>query len=447
MKESIFKAYDIRGIYPAEIDEEAAYKVGRALVRFLSSGKVGPAKTIVVGRDARKSSPALHAKLIEGITCEGADVVDIGVCTTPMLSFAVGNYHYDGGIMISASHNPKEFNAFKLIKSGPIMLDENNGLGEVKKIVEKGFLNSKASGTVIQKHILEDYVAHVLKEAEGIGPLSVVVDYGNGVGAISAKPVFARLGVKVKELYSKPDGTFPNHPANPQDSANFKELSREVLAQKADLGIFFDGDADRAIFVDEAGQIVPTDLLFIHLAKMAILKSRQKNVFFDIRSSKAVGELIKEFGGNPQVLRAGNPFLKEALKKKGGAIAAELTGHIIYPENFVIDDGLFAAVKVMQLLSKEKRPLSALIQENRIYETTPEVSLEAKNPTTVFNRALAALPKGKVSTIDGVYIDYPDGFVLIRKSNTENLFRFRAEAKTKEEMQKRLDIVTQVINS
>jgi len=440
MKQSIFKAYDIRGIYPTEINEETAYKVGRAFTRFLS------AKTVVVGRDMRASSPALAGKLIESISCEGADVVDIGLCTTPMLNFAVANYDYDGGIMISASHNPAEYNAFKLIKSGPLQIDEASGIKEVKNIANQNFIECPGKGAITEKDVLSDYIAHVLKFAEGISELKVVVDYGNGVGSISAKPVLARLDIDVIELFDNPDGSFPNHPANPHDTENFKDLIKKVLKEEADLGIFFDGDADRAIFVDGKGQIVPTDLLFIYLCEEALKENGEKTVYYDLRFSKAVPGAVKKFGGVPEMLRVGNPFYKKALLNKGGVLAAEFSGHIMYAENFNIDDGLFAAVKVMRILSEKKKKLSELIKKVQKYEDSPEISLEAKNPKTVLDRIIAEFPEGKLNELDGIYLDFPDGFISVRQSQTEpQLFRIRIEAKSKEALNDRLEKVKKII--
>lgn len=440
MDPGIFKAYDIRGVYPTEINEDVAYKIGRAFTRFLS------AKTVVVGRDARESSPVLSEKLIEGISCEGADVINIGMCTTPMLNFAVANYGYDGGIMISASHNPGDYNAFKLIKAGPLQIDEESGIKEIKNIAKKGFTNCPGKGAVTEKDVLSDYVAHVMKFAEGITGLKIIIDYGNGVGSISAKPVFARLDIETIRLFEDPDGSFPNHPANPHDIENFKDLIKKVLKEKADLGIFFDGDADRAIFVDEKGQIVPVDLLFIYLCKEALEEKKGERVFYDLRFSKSVPGAVKKLGGVPEMLRVGNPFYKKALAEIGGVLAAEFSGHIMYAENFNIDDGLFAVIQVLKILSLEKKKLSDLIKKVQKYEDSPEISLEARNPKTVLDRIVADSPEGKLNDMDGIYLDFPDGFISVRQSQTEpQLFRMRIEAKTKGVLDNRLRRVKKII--
>lgn len=444
---SPFKAYDIRGIYPEEINEELAYKVGRALVRFLFCQSAGrQLQTIVVGRDVRLSSPALREKLIEGISCEGADVVDIGICTTPMLNFAVANYGYDGGVMISASHNPGNYNAFKLIKSEAQQIDEDSGIKEIKNLVEKGFAECGIKGALTEKDVLNDYISHILEFSQDISHLKVVVDYGNGVGSVSGKPTFARLDVSITELYDNPDGNFPNHPANPHDIENFNDIKKAVLKEKADIGIFFDGDADRAWFVDDLGRVVPNDLLTILLARDLLGENPKANVYFDLRFSKVVPEQIKKMGGTPVMMRVGNPFYKKALKEKGGILAAEFAGHFMFPENFNIDDGLFAAIKVISLISKNDKKISKMIDALDKYETSNEESLEAKNPETLYDRIISAFPEGKFIELDGVYLDMPGGFVSVRQSQNEpHLFRIRVEAKTEKELNERLHKVNKIV--
>lgn len=442
MNLSAFKTYDIRGPYPDEVNEELAFLVGRALVRHLS------AKNIVVGYDMRTSSESLRDKLIEGITCEGADVINIGRCTTPMLYYAVAHYGYDGGVMISASHNPASHNGFKLVKKGAQMVAEGFGLEDIKEIVKKGFGQCSVPGVVTEKNVLTEYLGHHLRFAEGISDISVVVDYSNGVGSISGKPLFARLNLDLTEMYEEPDGNFPNHPANPHDIENFKDLRDMVVKKKATVGIFFDGDADRAIAVDELGSVVPMDLMTVLLAKEELKKKKKGTVYFDLRFSKAVPDLIKSFGGDTKMLRVGNPFYKQALREHGGILASEFSGHIMYPENYDIDDGLFVAIKILKLVSESKKPLSEMIKEVNKYETTEEITFKAKNPNTVFDRLYAEFPEAKRLDLDGVYLDFPDGFISVRESQNEpGLFRIRAEARTKEELARRFEKAQEIVKS
>ena len=438
---SAFKAYDIRGKYPQEVNEDLAYHVGRAVAKYFK------AKTIVVGRDMRNSSPTLADALINGITDQGCDVVNIGMCTTPMLNFAVANYNYDGGIMISASHNPGGDNAFKVINKDVIQLDEIDGLNDIKKLIEDGINEAVYTrGNVVPKDMLNDYRDHIVNRIGSVKPLKVVADYGNGVGAISAEPVLKSLGLDVVPLFATPDGNFPNHPANPHDLANFSQLIEKVKAEKADVGLFFDGDADRANFVDDNGRIVPIDLLTILLAQ-AELRTEPGNVYYDLRFSKAVPMFIRQAGGNPVMMRVGNPFYKRVLRQKGGVIGSEFAGHIMFPENFNIDDGLFAALKTIKLIGDSGKKLSQLIDGVTILCASPEESMEAKTPDSVFERLYEAFPDTKRVDLDGVYLDFgDDGFISVRQSQNERqLFRIRVEAKAKQTMESRFEKVKQIV--
>ena len=443
MNLSAFKAYDIRGNYPEEVNEELAYQVGRAFVKFSS------AKIVAVGRDMRLSSPSLSTKLIQGINDEGADVINIGLCTTPMLSFAVAKFGYEGGIMISASHNPGGDNAFKIIDKNVIQLDESSGLNDIKKIIQSGFgAVAKKPGKTKHKEITDDYASHIEKKVGKVKPLNIVADYGNGVGAISAFPVLTDLGINLDQMYAEPDGAFPNHPANPHDLVNFVNLINRVTEKKADFGLFFDGDADRVNFVDDKGRIVPVDLLVVLLAQEELQKHKSGYVYYDLRFSKAVPTFIKKAGGNPVMMRVGNPFYKKVLREKGGVLGAEFAGHIMFPENYNIDDALFAALKTIKLVGRRKQKLSKLIDEVTVFSASPEESMEAKNPSTVFARLITAFPEAKQVKLDGVYLDFgDDGFISVRQSQNElQLFRIRVEAKTAIIMQARFDKVKNIVS-
>lgn len=445
MNLSAFKAYDIRGKYPEEVNEDLAYAVGRALARYLG------ADDIVVGMDMRETSLALKKKVIEGLLCEGVDVIDIGLCTTPMLSFAVIHYGYDGGIMISASHDPGKENGFKLIDSSGVQIGEGFGLEDIRTLVEKGFGACSPQGTRTEHSILTDYLGAMLPKFPEIKGLNVVVDYSNGVGSIPGQPVFARLSeITTTEINEKPDGSFPSHPANPHDLENFKQLQKEVLDKGADLGLFFDGDADRVQVVDEEGQIVPMDLLFCLLAERELLNHPEykgKEFYYDLRFSKVVPDIIKKLGGKPVMMRVGNPYYKKALQG-GGALAVEFAGHVMFVDNHNIDDGLFCALKIMNLMSDGGRSLSERIAEIRKFATSSEVSLEAKNPDTLFDRIRAEYPTGIEIDLDGLYLDFPDGFISVRQSQNElQLFRLRVEAGTESEMQKRFEKIANLVRS
>lgn len=439
---NIFKAYDIRGIYPDEINEEVAEKIGAAFVRYLGQD----VKKIIVGRDIRLSSPSLFKAISEGITKQGVGVSDIGICTTPMLNFGLIKYGYKGGIMISASHNPAHYNGFKLIEEKGIQL-AGKKIDQIKKIVlENKLPKAEIKGEVKKLNILNDYLDHILSFAKNIKEgLKIVVDYGNGVGAISARAVFKKLNLEVISIYEEPDGTFPNHLPNPHEIKFMKELQERVKKEKADLGIFFDGDADRSMMIDEKGEIVFPDLLVGFLAKEELKKYPGEKIYYDLRFSKVVKEIIKENGGVPVMMRVGNPFYKEKLILEGGALAGELSGHLMFKENFGIDDGLFAAIKTMDLICLSKKTLSELIKPLKKYFQTEEINLEVKEKDKVLNKVREYFKDGHFIELDGLYIQYPDWWFNLRKSNTEDLVRLRIEAKRekllKEKKKELLDLI------
>lgn len=438
---SAFKAYDIRGKYPEEVNEGLAFLVGRAVARYFS------ASTLIVGRDMRLSSPSLSEKLIEGINFEGTDVVNMGVCTTPMLNFAVASFGFDGGIMISASHNPGGDNAFKVVDRNVIQLSDFDGLNEIKKLIEGGLGEGRGvKGMASAANVRDRYLAHISEVIGAVNPIKVVADYGNGVGAITASPAFLQLGLEIKELYAQPDGTFPNHPANPHDIQNFDDLIRTVKKEHADLGVFFDGDADRSIMIDDKGRIVPVDLLTVLLAKQEIVHGQSGKVLYDLRFSKAVPDLLRQVGIVPVMMRVGNPYYKKALRESGGILGAEFSGHMMFSDNYYIDDGLFAALKTVKLISETGKRLSKLIDSVTIYEALPEESMHTINPEAVLGEIIAAFPEAKQIELDGVYLDFSDGFISARQSNSEfGVIRFRVEAKNRHILESRLKTIRNIV--
>lgn len=441
MNFSAFKTYDIRGGYPEEINEDLAFLVGRATARYLK------AKTIVVGRDMRLSSPLLSSKLIEGINYEGVDVVNIGLCTTPMLNFSIAKFGFDGGIMVSASHNPGKDNAFKIINKDVIQLSDYDGLNNIKMIIESGIGEpTGVKGMASVSSVIDQYLAHIFDLIGLVNPLKIVVDYGNGVGSLSASRAFKDLGLEVIELYSTPDGNFPNHLANPHDILNFSDLIQAVKQNKANLGIFFDGDADRSIIVDDKGDIVPIDLLTVLLAKKEADRGIHGKVYYDLRFSKAVKKLLLDSGIDPVMMRVGNPFYKKILRENGGILGAEFSGHVMFSENYNIDDGLFLALKTIKMVGESDNKLSKLIKKITIYESSPEESFYCNNPNEVLSRILSVFPESTKNNIDGIYLDFEDGFVSVRQSNSESgLIRVRVEATKRKILDQRLAIIRKII--
>jgi phosphomannomutase len=420
----IFKAYDIRGVYPTEIDEDAAYRVGQAFVRFLS------AKRVAVGRDMRESGKSLFDNLAKGITDAGADVFDLGMVPTPVVSFAVARKRYDGGIIISASHNPSQYNAFKIVRYPAEQLSSETGIKEIEALCKKNKWKEVAKGKVLKASILEEYRSHVLKFGKGIRALRVVADYGNGVGSITSRPVLDALDIEAIHMFHEPDGTFPNHPANPHDLENLKMLQERVLKEKADCGIFYDGDADRSILVDEKGQIVPADFLVGLLAEEELKHHKREKVYYDLRFSKAVEEHIRNAGGIPVMMKVGNPFYKAALLKDGGVLAGEFSGHIMFRDNYCIDDGLFAAVKTLALMCDKSKRLSELIKPFQVYHQSEEINMTVKDGKAVMELLKKHYSKGVLLEIDGILIRFNDWWFSLRMSNTEPLVRLRIEADT-----------------
>ena len=438
---SIFKAYDIRGTYPDKLNEKTAYIIGRTIV------KLSQAKTIVIGRDMRKSSEPLFDALVEGITTQGADVIDIGMCTTPMLGFAVSRYSYDFGVMITASHNPKEYNGFKLLKQKSLQISSDTGIEDIERLVcENNFEEAEQKGSITKKEILDDYTNHILDFTENISKLKVVVDYGNGVGGISARPVFEKLPLEIIPLYENPDDEFPNHPANPHDIENFNALIEKVKETKADLGIFFDGDADRANIVDENGEIVFPDLMLCVLVKTQLKKYNNQKVYYDLRSTKTLRKVIEEAGGIPIKMRVGNPFYKEKLINKGGCLGGELSGHIMYRQNYCIDDGLFAALAFIKEVSASQKTVSELIHEYRILFKTEEINIKVEDPDSTIRKIEESFNDGDISYLDGITIEYNSFWFNIRKSNTEPLIRLNIEADTKDILERTRERLLGIIN-
>lgn len=440
---AIFKAYDIRGVYPEEINEDAAYLIGRAYVKYLE------AKVVVVGRDMRVSSPSLFEALSRGITDQGADVIDIGMVATPMLSFFVMNGNYPAGIMISASHNPGKYNAFKLIKNnGPcsFQLYGEKGINDIRDLVMAGdFQEAEEKGKITKADAAEDYHQFMLEKSGDIRGLKVVVDYGNGVGSLSSDFVLSSLPIETISLFKDPDGNFPNHEPNPHEVENLKTLQEKVISEKASLGIFFDGDADRSLIVDESGQIIFPDVVLGVLAKDELMKNPGKKVFYDLRFTKCVAEEVKKDGGAPEMMRVGNPFYKEALLADDGLLAGEFSGHIMFKEFWAIDDGLFSALKFMSIMSREGKKASELAEPFKRCFQTEEINMQVEDADKTFEQVKAKYADGKLVTIDGLLISYDDWWLSLRKSNTEPLVRLRLEADTKELMEKKKEEVLSVI--
>ncbi len=434
---SIYKTYDIRGVYPDELKEEDAYKIGRAFVIF------SKAKHVVVGRDARTSSPSLFEQLAKGITDQGADVWDIGIVTNPMTTFSVLRLKADAGIVLSASHNPKQYNGFKLQNSQAIQLTNLsdvsfNGIEVVEKLVEKNdFPEPSKKGSIIENNIIDDYVKKMLSFAKlGERKVKVVVDCGNGVAGISAKPVLDALGVDYIPLFFEPDGSFPNHDANPADEKTFKWAKEALKENKADFAILFDGDGDRLRIMDEQGTPIALDYISAIYCDH-LLEEKKGHVFFDLRFSKAMEDVIEKKGGIAHRLRVGNPFYKYEMRKlmDQSVYGAELSGHIFFPDNDCLDDATLAMIKFLNIITNTDKTVSELVKPFMKYPKTPEINSKVKDADVVLQEIENTFNDGKVEHVDGVSVYYDDAWLNLRKSNTEPVVRFVAEADTEERLE------------
>lgn len=441
---SPFRAYDIRGSYPAEINEDLAYKVGRAFVQRFQL------KNVVVGRDIRGSGLGLFEALSRGITDQGADVLDVGVVTTPTVSFYLVTHKAAAAISISGSHSPGHDNALKLIRYPIFQISDEDGLFDIKNMVATGEIPERtgAKGKVIVvREAIREYQKHMMKFLTDIHDLKVVVDYGNGVGALTAGEVFHTMHIQYTPMFEKPDMSFPNHEANPHDVKNFRDLQSTIQETGADVGIFFDGDADRSVMVDEKGNIIFPDVATALLAPEALKRHPGGNIYYDLRFSRSVREYIEKLNGNPIMMRVGNPFYKKRLYEEGGALAAEFSGHIMFPENYCIDDGLFAAIQVLTILSRSKKKLSELVAPFHKYPSTPEMSFIVANPDVTLHHVQSAFHDGHLVELDGVTVEYKDWWFNLRKSNTEAKVRLRVEAHSKELLEQKLKEITDIINT
>ncbi len=426
---SIFKAYDIRGVVPTELDADSAYRIGRAAARYLR------AQRIVIGRDARTHSPELGEALVRGAREEGATVLDIGLAATPMLYFAVDALGADGGIMLTASHNAAQYNGMKICGRSAVPVGEASGLREIERFAgEAQPVPAARRGGRESKDVVDAYVRHALAIASGeIAPLHVAIDCANGMAAVGLEPLLARIPLRVERLYFEPDGRFPNHPADPLKLENLRDVSAAVKRSGADFGVAFDGDADRAVFVDERGEPVASDLMTGLLARGQLTKRPGGTVLYDLRSSWATAEEIRAAGGVPLMCRVGHSFVKAQMRETGAVFAGELSGHFYFrfSESLVADDGIAAFVALASELSRAKQPLSTLIAPLRRYSASGEINRHVGDAQAIIEAvALEHAGAPETSRLDGLLVRYDDWWFNLRPSNTEPLLRLNLEAKT-----------------
>ncbi len=426
---------------PEELDEALAEKIGGAAGSFFEG------KTVVVGHDMRVSGQAMSDALIRGLTRAGKDVVDIGLVTTPMIPFAVAKYGYDGGIMVTASHNPKQYNGFKLTAKGAEPVAQDSGIDRIERMVEEGGAAPGATaGSVTRRDVLSDYLDHLMQAAKGIGGLKLAIDAGNGMAGYLIPRLFERIpGVEVVPLFFDLDGTFPNHEANPLKAENIADLQQKVVQVKADLGIAFDADGDRVAFVDECGQAVPCDLITALIAREILRDSPGATIIHDLRSSWAVREEIEALGGKAVMTRVGHSFIKRTMRDKDAAFGGELSGHYYFRDNFYCDSGAFALLKVLSLLCREGKPFSQLIRPLQRYHGSGEVNSAVADKEAKIEELAQRYAAGMVLRLDGLSVEFEDWWFNVRPSNTEPLLRLVVEAKSREHMEIRRDTLLRQI--
>ena len=433
----IFKAYDIRGIVPTQLNEGIARDIGLSFQHVLDAEDRANGKTVVVSRDMRSHSPGLERALIEGLTAGGLDVVEIGLAATPMNYFAISHLEAAGGVQVTASHNPAQYNGFKFSRHGARPVSGDHGIALMEEKVKSGDLPRAARpGTTSQANVSADYQRHVLSFLKEGRRLKVAIDAANGMGTID-RPILEAMNIELIPLYFELDGTFPNHEANPLREENLHDLMRAVREHGADLGVAFDGDADRAAFIDETGQPIGSDLMTGLIAGELLRREPGKAVVYDLRSSRAVAEYIREHGGVPVRERVGHSFIKATLRKREGIFGGELAGHYYFRDHSYADCPILSVVEVLNLMRSSGKTLSALVAPLRRYAKSPEINFEVEDKQGKMDELARRYADAQIDYLDGITLSYPDWWANVRPSNTEPFLRLVLEAGTPEELERR----------
>ena len=444
---SIFKAYDVRGIYPSQLNGEVARRIGRAFVDYLS------AKRIAVGHDARSSSPEIAGAFVRGARAQGCEVTDIGTVGTDMLYYYSASQDLDGGAVITASHNPKEWNGIKMVRKDAFALSGDAGIREIKEAVLAGRYADDPppqGPEPVRRTIIEEYARHCLSfiDPSLVPRVKAVLDTGNGMGAVGASALFPALPVETVRMYFDLDGTFPNHPPDPLESANRREIEERVVAEGADLGIAWDGDADRCFFIDDTGAFVPGDFVTALLGESFARKEKGACIVYDVRASRAVRDRVEAAGGRALMNRVGHAFIKKRMREENGVFGGEVSGHFYFRDNWYADNGMIPALLVLELLGTTGLKFSELVAPLR---ERYHISGEINSKVADVGRALARLEEryqgARITKMDGVSIDYDDWHFNVRGSNTEPLLRLNLEAYEGAIMEAKRDEVLRLIRS
>ncbi|HEX8983263.1 MAG TPA: phosphomannomutase/phosphoglucomutase [Ktedonobacterales bacterium] len=440
----IFGAYDVRGIYPTDLNDDIAYRVGRAFTQYLGVDRVA------VGHDMRVSSPALAQAFMRGITDQGADAIDLGLTTTDELYFAVGKFGYPGGVMITASHNPKQYNGFKMCRENATAISSETGGFAIRDLAIAGnFKEPERKGQIIQRDVSDAFVDHCLSfiDVAKVKPYKIAVDAGNGMAGMIVPRVFKKLPCELVPLYFELDGTFPNHPASPIEPENTEELRKVVPAQQCNMGIAFDGDADRMFLIDEEGHLLGGDMVTALVAHSLLQSHKGATILYNLICSRSVPEVIERDGGRPVRTRVGHSFIKAQMRQENAIFGGEHSGHFYFRDNWFADSGLIAFLIVLELVSVSGKTVTQLVGEVDTRFRSGEVNSEVqdqKGRMAAIEQKYAA-EGAQIDHLDGITIGFPTWWANVRPSNTEPLLRLNVEADTQAELEQRRDEVLAVI--
>ena len=449
---AIFKAYVVRGLYPQEVNEDAARLIGRGFVAYLN------ARRIAISRDMRLSSPTMAAAFIEGALEQGADVVDYGMMGTDMLYYAVARDGHDGGVQITASHNPKEYNGIKMVRKEAFPLSGEAGINDIRDMIAGNRLPAPAPaaarGTLSQADVVDDYVKHVLSfiDVSIVKPFNVVLDAGSGIAGMVAPLLFTHIPTsRLTTLCFEVDGTFPNHEANPLIEENRRDITERVIAEKADIGIAWDGDADRCFFLDGDGEFVAGDFVTALLAEAFLIKHPGAKIVYDVRASYAVKDTAAKYGSEALMNRVGHAFFKRRMREDDAIFGGEVTGHYYFRDNFYADNGFIPALLILELMSRKGQTLRELLAPLREkYFISGEINTKVADMTKAaakIDELSAKYSAGRVYTLDGISAEFPDWHFNVRGSNTEPMLRLNLEATTQKLMEQKRDEVLAFIRS
>ncbi len=434
----VFKSYDIRGIYNREWDKELAYRIGFFLPALLETDR------ILVGRDARESSGEIFEALSRGMRDTGCEVTDIGLCSTPAVYFATAHFGYGGSVMITASHNPPHYNGLKISRAQAIPVGYDTGLNRLEQMVQGELSPAPAPGNLRALDIRRAYLKHLQPYIKAVKGIKAVIDCSDGMASVFIHDVMRDLQGRIITMYDRPDGSFPHHPPNPLIESNLADVKKRTLAEKADLGICFDGDGDRVMFVDETGRFVSPDLIIavlgLHFFRQSAKDHRGEVVTYDVRTSRSVVEYVQALGGKPVVCKVGHSHAKKLLRDTQGIYGGELAGHYYFRDNYFCDSGMIAALLVLAILSREKRPFSELVSEINKYHYSGEINFKTTAKDHIIQAVLSeygVLPGARLTDIDGIRLDFPDWWFNLRKSNTEPYLRLVVEASSAQALAER----------